>query len=164
MRSFDPSEVELTLFGDGPDRAELEALAARLPHVDVHGPCSQPGDYLKSCDVVIVPSRYEAFGLVATEARMAARPVIVADVDGLPEQAGMGGRVAPLGIADDIAKAIGWAIKADLPQLGIAARFGVKSQHVQILRCWSQLIEEVETARFRRTAAKNAAVWGGAAA
>ena len=164
MRAFDPAEVELTVFGDGPDRAELETLAADLPHLQVHGPCPEPGDYLKTCDAVIIPSRYEAFGLVATEARMAARPVIAADVDGLPEQAGIGGRVAPLGIAEDIAKAIGWAIKADLPQLGMAARLGVKSQHTQILRRWSQLIEEVETARFHRTAAKNAAVWGGAAA
>lgn len=164
MRAFDPAEVELTLFGDGPDRAELETLAADLPHVDVHGPCPEPGEYLKACDAVIIPSRYEAFGLVATEARMAARPVIAADVDGLPEQACMGGHVAPLGAADDIAKAIGWAIKADLPQLGMAARLGVKSQHMQILRRWSQLIDEVETARFHRTAAKDAAVWGRAAA
>ncbi|MEM6584773.1 MAG: glycosyltransferase family 4 protein, partial [Pseudomonadota bacterium] len=164
MRAFDPAEVELTLFGDGPDRAELETLAADLLHVHVHGSCPEPGEYLKACDAVIIPSRYEAFGLVATEARMAARPVIAADVDGLPEQARIGGHVARLGIADDIAKAIGWALRADLPHLGMSARTGVKGQHTQILRRWSHLIEEVEAARFHRTAAKNAAVWGRAAA
>ena len=164
MRAFDLAEVELTLFGDGPDRGQLQALAADLPHVRVHGPCPEPAEYLKACDAVIIPSRYEAFGLVATEARMAARPVIAADVDGLPEQACLGGHVAPLGTADDIAKAIGWALRADLPQLGASARMGVKRQHTQILHCWSQLIEEVEMARFHRKAAKNTAVWGRAAA
>ena len=66
-----------------------------------------------ACDAVIIPSRYEAFGLVATEARMAARPVIVADIDGLPEQVGAGGCIAPLGTAAEIARAIRWAARTN---------------------------------------------------
>ncbi|MEO0591468.1 MAG: glycosyltransferase family 4 protein [Pseudomonadota bacterium] len=164
MRSFNPSEVELTLFGDGPDRANLEALTADLPHVEVHGPCADPAPYFEACDAVIIPSRFEAFGLVATEARMAARAVIVADVDGLPEQASVGGRIAPMGGAYEIAQVVRWAIKADLPHLGMAARMGVKSQHTTILRRWTQLIERVETARYRREAGERAAQLGGVVA
>ena len=55
---------------------------------------------------MIVPSRHEAFGLVATEARMAARPILVADVDGLPEQVGEAGLARPMGTPDEIAAAI----------------------------------------------------------
>ncbi|MEO1729577.1 MAG: glycosyltransferase family 4 protein [Pseudomonadota bacterium] len=147
MRSFRPSEVRLTVFGDGPQRTLLTALAADMPHVEVLGPSSSPAVHLASCDAVIVPSRYEPFGLVATEARMAGRAVIAADIDGLPEQVREGGQVAALGSAYDIAQAIRAATRADLAQLGMEGRRGVKSQHTQILRRWCQLIEHVDTAR-----------------
>ena len=145
MRAFEPYEARLTVFGDGPDRDALERLASDLPHVEVHGPSSDPAPYLKACDAVIVPSRYEAFGLVATEARMAARPVIAADVDGLPEQAGEGGCAFPMDNAAQIAEAIHWAINADIAPMGLAARGGVEGQHAQILQRWTRLIEEVES-------------------
>lgn len=41
--------------------------------------------YYKGCDVVIMPSRWEAFGLVAVEAMKYAKPVIVSDRGALPE-------------------------------------------------------------------------------
>lgn len=164
MRSFYGREVHLTLFGDGPDRPRLTAMAAHMPHVEVKGPCPDPGRYLSDCDAVIVPSRYEAFGLVATEARMAARPVIVADVDGLPEQADKGGLVAPLATAYTIAQAIRSASRADLVSMGKAAREGVRLQHEHILAGWSDLIATVEPglqgARLqgRRRAMREAAI------
>lgn len=40
---------------------------------------------LAACDVLVVPSRWEGFGLVAVEAMRAARPVIASRVGGLPE-------------------------------------------------------------------------------
>jgi glycosyltransferase involved in cell wall biosynthesis len=42
--------------------------------------------YLQLFDVVVVPSRWEAFGLVASEAMRNGKPVIVSDRGGLPEQ------------------------------------------------------------------------------
>ena len=164
MRCFSPDEVQLTLFGDGPERTFLTALSADMPNVRVLGPCLDPKEHLADCDAVIVPSKYEAFGLVATEARMAARAVIGADVDGLPEQLGEGGHVASLGAAPDIAEAIRWAIRADLPQLGMAGRRSVKSQHSQILYRWSKLIEEVRQSQRRRPMAQDITELGKAAA
>jgi glycosyltransferase involved in cell wall biosynthesis len=41
--------------------------------------------HLKACDVVAMPSRWEAFGLVAIEAMRASKPVIAFAVGGLPE-------------------------------------------------------------------------------
>jgi len=144
MRLIDPKKARLTLFGDGPERALLESLAHDLPQVEVHGSCSDPAAYLTECDAVIIPSRYEAFGLVATEARMAARPVIVADVDGLPEQVGSAGRVMPMRTAREIAQAIRLTMACDLPALGKAARRTVGGQPEEILQGWIALIEEVE--------------------
>lgn len=42
-------------------------------------------EYYYSCDVVIMPSRWEAFGLVAIEAMKYKKPVIVSDRGALPE-------------------------------------------------------------------------------
>lgn len=157
MRAIDPGDAHLTVFGDGPERAALEALAADLPHVEIHGPCPDPAGYLAQCDAVIVPSRYEAFGLVATEARMAARPVIAANVDGLPEQAAKAGCAVAMGTAQEIAQAIRWAIRTDLQPLGLAARRGVELQQTCILAGWSDLINEVATAgRLRNSVATGA--------
>lgn len=145
MGQIEPSDAHLTVFGDGPDRETLEALAADMPHVEVHGPCPDPARYLACSDAVIIPSRFEAFGLVATEARMAARAVIVAEVDGLPEQVGAGGCIAPLATAHEIAEAIRWAARTNLAPLGLAARRGVKAQPTNILHDWTRLISEVES-------------------
>ena len=142
MRHFSPAEVHLTVFGDGPQRKLLEDLAANLPNVDIFGPTDDLGPFLELSDAVIIPSRYEAFGLVATEARMAGRAVIVADIDGLPEQARVGGRIATMGCADDIVQAIRWAQTADLATLGAAGRQEVKGQPAQILRRWQDLIRD----------------------
>jgi D-inositol-3-phosphate glycosyltransferase len=40
-------------------------------------------DFYRACDVLLVPSRSESFGLVAVEAQASGLPVIAADVGGL---------------------------------------------------------------------------------
>ena len=135
-------EVELTLFGAGPDAALLADMAGRVPHVRIRPACPDPAPWLARCDAVILPSRYEAFGLVATEARMAGRPILVADVDGLPEQANAGGgQVAPLGTAQEIARAIAGLRKENIAAMGFEARAGVAGQHDTILRQWHAVLE-----------------------
>jgi glycosyltransferase involved in cell wall biosynthesis len=164
MRDFSSSEVRLTVFGDGPRRNVLQALAADLPNVDVFGPTDDPSTFLEQSDAVIIPSRYEAFGLVATEARMAGRAIIAADVDGLPEQARVGGRIAQMGCATDIVKAIRWAKTADLALMGQAGRQSVKGQHAQILRQWQDLIRSTSSPSNQRSPEQNNGRLGGATA
>lgn len=151
MRAFSPTEVQLTMFGDGPQRELLQARAQDLPNVDVLGPSDDPGAFLELCDAVIIPSRYEAFGLVATETRMAGRAVIVADVDGLPEQARMGGRAAPMGCAADIVRAIRWAKTAHLAAMGASGRNSVRGQPGQILSQWQDLIQSTNSQSNQRS-------------
>ena len=40
--------------------------------------------YYASCDALVIPSRYESFGIVALEAAACGRPVIATQVGGLP--------------------------------------------------------------------------------
>ncbi len=139
---FNPGDVVLTLFGAGPARDALCDLASTAPHIRIMPACPDPFPWLAQCDAVILPSKYEAFGLVATEARMAGRAILVADVDGLLEQAGAGGgMVAPLGTAEEIATAITAFRKRDLVALGRAARVGVSGQHDTIISNWLAVIE-----------------------
>lgn len=140
MRGVPPDIAELTIFGDGPDRTELEALAARLHHVEVLGPSKSPSNFLARCDAVLVPSRYEAFGLVATEARMAGRAILVADVDGLPEQVGGAGMVAKMDTSDAITDAIHQFAKADMKTMGAAGRSVAKTQLDTIIVRWTELV------------------------
>ncbi len=82
-----PAEIAtLSLRGFGEDEAALRTLAAELPHVSVGGPIDNLPSFLGSVDAIVMPSRWEAFGQVALEARMAGRPVIARAIDGLPEQ------------------------------------------------------------------------------
>jgi glycosyltransferase involved in cell wall biosynthesis len=85
-------ELRLLVVGDGPQRAELEALAHQLgiaartqfagavAHADVPA-------WLNRLDIYAAPSRLdsESFGVAVVEASACALPVVVSDVGGLPE-------------------------------------------------------------------------------
>lgn len=88
--------ARLIMCGDGPERAEAEALAADLtsrlgpfetPPVLFAGkqPQNKIRDYLSIADLLLLPSRTESFGLAALEAMACEVPVIATRVGGLPE-------------------------------------------------------------------------------
>ena len=156
MRLVPPDIVDLTIFGDGPDREKLEELSADLDNVCILGPCNTPGTYLAECDAVIIPSKSEAFGLVATEARMAGRAIIVANVDGLPEQVSTGGIIATMGNASEISQAILDAAKHDLVQMGVQGRTEVRGQSEEIMLRWIRLFERATKQASGKAMASNA--------
>lgn len=77
----------LDVFGDGPDRARLEALTPPELAAQVHwrGWSSGPGNAFPQLDVICVPSETEAFPLVIVEAMAAGVPVIAAAVCSVPD-------------------------------------------------------------------------------
>jgi glycosyltransferase involved in cell wall biosynthesis len=81
----DALPFHLLVIGDGPQRRELETLAAGLP-VHFLGHRADLGAILRDAtDFLVAPSRQEAFGRVILEAAFAGRPAIGANVDGIPE-------------------------------------------------------------------------------
>jgi N-acetyl-alpha-D-glucosaminyl L-malate synthase BshA len=88
--------VKLVMCGDGPERADAEALAARLGverSVEFVGkqPQSRIRDYLSAADLFLLPSESESFGLSALEAMACEVPVIATRVGGVPEVVEEGG-------------------------------------------------------------------------
>lgn len=82
--------LQLLVVGDGPDRQELQIQAERLNITDnVRWLGQQNANEVfrlySIMDVVVVPSIFEGFGLVAAEAMAAGRPVVGSEVDGLAE-------------------------------------------------------------------------------
>lgn len=83
FRECPGADLRLKVFGDGPMRAELVALAFCDPRITFHGHCEDPLEPMRSIDALLMPSRWEAYGLVAREAKSAGRKVLVATTDGL---------------------------------------------------------------------------------
>ncbi len=79
--------VQLLLGGQGQDEQLLKAKALNHSHIHFLGKIDDVAEFLNRCDAVVIPSRWEPWGNVCLEARAAARPVLVSDVDGLSEQA-----------------------------------------------------------------------------
>lgn len=111
-RTVEPSLV-LVVAGDGPRRAPLEELAARLAPEAVRfvGYLPDVARLLAAVDVLVVPTQPElgeGFGLAALEAMAAARPVVVSDTASLPEVVadGVTGIVVPPHDVDAFGRAL----------------------------------------------------------
>ena len=82
--------AKLIIVGDGPSRSYLESEVNRLglsSRVKFTGFLSdqEMSKLMKSADVLVVPSVYEPFGIVALEGMIAGVPVVASNVDGLSE-------------------------------------------------------------------------------
>lgn len=106
-------QLTLTLIGDGILFEELQQLKRKLKlgkHVTMKGfvKPEEVKDYMDNASLVLVPSDYESFGLVALEAAMRGRPVIASDVCGLKEvvKHGETGLLVPPQDPDALANAI----------------------------------------------------------
>jgi glycosyltransferase involved in cell wall biosynthesis len=107
----DVPDAHLYLVGDGPDRPifESEAAASRFrDQIHFEGFQLNPQRYMKNCDIFVLASRRESFGLVLLEARELGCAIVASDVDGMPEalDGGRAGILIPVGdvavIADSL--------------------------------------------------------------
>jgi glycosyltransferase involved in cell wall biosynthesis len=82
------SGVRLVVVGDGPEAGRLRDIAVELGVdglVEFAGFRHDVERYIAGSDIVLVPSRYEPFGMVAAEAAAAGKPVVASRVGGLRE-------------------------------------------------------------------------------
>jgi glycosyltransferase involved in cell wall biosynthesis len=81
--------VNLHLFGDGPQRPELELLTQSLnltDRVHFHGHIDDVANAMNAVDVVVIPSIWrEAFGYTVVEAMSLAKPIVANQYGGIAE-------------------------------------------------------------------------------
>lgn len=102
------ADVSLYIVGDGPDRAQLEMLAARSFAPDrIHfmGYRRDTKSFLNAGEIFLLTSHDEPFGLVLIEAREAGCAVVATNVGGVPEalDGGAAGMLTPPAQPDHLA-------------------------------------------------------------
>jgi glycosyltransferase involved in cell wall biosynthesis len=122
--------AHLAIAGEGPERGNLAALAAREGVADrVHflGWRSDAGALLRAADLFVCSSRVEPLGNMVIEAWSAGCPLVAADADGPRElvRGGEDGIVVPREQPEALAMAIA-AVLADPARAGNLARAGRK--------------------------------------
>ena len=77
--------ARLTLWGDGPERAALEAMVKRLgltEAVAMPGPTTEPIEALRKADLFVLPSREEGMSISLLEAMGLGIPVVASSIPG----------------------------------------------------------------------------------
>ena len=123
---------ELVLVGDGPMRAEIERLIARLDlggHIRIAGWLDGAGvrREILASRALVLPSFAEGLPVVLMEALALGRPVISTYVAGIPElvRPRIDGWLVPPGSVEDLAEALREALAAPasrLERMGCAVR------------------------------------------
>ncbi len=93
FRQCRDQDIVLQIYGEGCEREELERLADGDPRIRFMGFAPNVAAAMSEIDAVVMPSRWEAYGLVAIEALAAGRVVLVSAVDGLTDHEPRGAHV-----------------------------------------------------------------------
>ncbi|OHA80157.1 MAG: hypothetical protein A2747_00835 [Candidatus Yonathbacteria bacterium RIFCSPHIGHO2_01_FULL_44_41] len=104
-------KIGLIIVGSGPEEVKLKELVACLSlgkNVIFEGWRNDLSDYYKTANVLILPSYYEGYGMVAVEALSQGCPVVMTDVGCAGEvvKDGENGLVVPVGDTGALAGAI----------------------------------------------------------
>lgn len=146
--------LKVTFTGYGKLHADLQYAAA-----DLTFPLKITGNLdharflaqMATADIIIIPSRFEGFGLTALEAMSLSKPVIASTAGGLPEVLGETGRLVPVGDVAALAEAI--LELSDNPDLrdsmGHAARARAEKEF-SLPNITAQLIKIYETPTPKR--------------
>ena len=134
--------VILDIFGDGPDRDKLHALADGDPSIVFHGHVTDPIAALSAIDAVAMPSRREPYGLVALETMAAGRPLLVSTVDGLQDHATMGAVPVDTLSIDAWAQALRQLCATPDHARAAAARQRVMQAETRFAKGWTTLLRD----------------------
>ncbi|MEO9600885.1 glycosyltransferase family 4 protein [Parasphingorhabdus sp.] len=138
------SEVKLRIGGFGPDETKLKQLAADNANISFFGKVGRLADFYKQCDIIAVPSQFEAYGLVATEARLAARPIFVSNAGGLPEQVSDAGLVVDFEDNAVVVRLLKQIRHLPLVQMSVAGRDDCLRVTEQRIEAWLDMLSKLE--------------------
>lgn len=146
----------LEIFGDGSERAQLQARARELGiDATFHGVVTDARDRLESLDIFVLPSRGENLPVSILEAMAAALPVVATRVGGVPEQVGDGatGILVEPGDAAALASALDTLLGDPELRLALGRRAPQRlRERFDNTRAAEQALELYERTSFRRAA------------
>ena len=123
----DIPEILYVMVGEGRERGVLERAATELgleEHVRFEGPAEweRLREYYAACDVFVLNSEFESFGLVLVEAALMGKPAVASRVGGIPDvvEEDRSGLLVPPGDP----RATAQALKSLLTDPGRAAAMG----------------------------------------
>jgi glycosyltransferase involved in cell wall biosynthesis len=124
MQELPNLNLELLVGGYGEHEQMLRKMADGDRRIQFVGKLTNVPQFLGTCDVVVIPSRWEPWGNVCLEAKAAGKPVIVTRVDGLTEQV----------------KDCGLVVEANVEEIkeAIANVVNIHQTSPQILICWGE--------------------------
>jgi glycosyltransferase involved in cell wall biosynthesis len=126
---------------------ELKELAYRLR---VHGSVIFTGplraeevkEFYIDSDVVVIPSIYETFGIVALEAMACGKPIVASHIGGLREilKDGVNGFLVKPGNSDELARSIIALLKKD----DLREKIGSLNRAEVIKYSWDRIVDQIE--------------------
>jgi len=141
-----PKAPALRVAGDGPERARLENLAARLG-VDVTflGRVDDRAlpDLYRAAQLTVLPSinSQEAFGMTLLESMACGTPVVASDLPGVSDVAAHGGLTAAPGDVHALSRAVAAALEP-----GRLPRGAALADPVHDIYTWDHVFDRVEQA------------------
>ena len=160
QKGFDIAERAMAMLTDLPVHLHVigatvvddEQESQRLPNITHYGWQQREAiwSFVEACDAVLVPSRWEGFGLAAIEALRQGKPVLASAVDALPEvvRDGVTGMLFPAEDPQALAKFIRGLDRQKLAEMGSAgradflARFTGERMNRAILDCYRAVLYE----------------------
>jgi glycosyltransferase involved in cell wall biosynthesis len=143
FKSLPPAQFQLYLGGYGQDEQLIKNLAQDLPHVKLLGAIEDVPAFLANCDIIVIPSRWEPWGLVCLEAKAAGKPIVAFAVDGLTEQVQDCGLLVTPDELNQLAAAIASLPQQNLAAWGQASRTSVVNAWAEFLGSWAIFLGEV---------------------
>jgi glycosyltransferase involved in cell wall biosynthesis len=89
IEAFSRLNATLVLIGRGPEeknlRRKAKEVGAKVFFITQRVSEQVLADYYAACDVFVLPSLWEPFGIVLVEAMASAKPIVATNVGGIPE-------------------------------------------------------------------------------
>lgn len=102
FRACTNPDIRLHIFGEGDEEQALRALAGADDRIIFKGFTPDPVAAFAQVDAIVMPSRWEAYGLVGIEALSAGRALVCSDLDGMADHRSGGAVLVRPGSVSDL--------------------------------------------------------------
>jgi len=133
--------LRLIIGGFGEDEEQLQSLASANPTIFFAGRVNDKAAFMQQCDIIVIPSRYETFGLTAAEAKAAGRPILVSDVGALAEQVNDPRQICDFSKPAEVMARLSSMGELPLQRLAEKGRADISRFGQHIMKNWIALID-----------------------